>query len=377
MKPNCLNKANKPDIALFIPSLRGGGAERVMLRLAEGFAERGLAVDLVLAQHEGEYINQVPSMVRVINLHSHRVIQSLPSLTKYLRQLRPKAMISAMNHANIVAILAAKIANVDTCLIVTEHLHLTSSMKYKLHLRESLIPMLIKLCYPLADHVVAISEEMKRDLQGYTSAPIRVIYNPVITQAIFSEALKSPTLDHFITDGTPLILGAGRLTQQKDFETLIHAFNIVRNKRLARLIIIGEGEERSTLQSLVTKLGVKDVFLPGFVQNPYALMARATVFVLSSKWEGLPTVLIEAMALGTPIVSTDCPTGPREILRNGDFGILVPIGDAQRMAEAILSVLDAPGKYKTLPERDTWVQNFALENVVQKYLDIINLDKHK
>ncbi|RMG72474.1 MAG: glycosyltransferase [Chloroflexi bacterium] len=370
-------KTDSPDVALFLPSLRGGGAERVMLRLAEGFAEYGLAVDLVLVQYIGEYTDQVPSVVRVVNLKSPRVMNSLPLLVKYLCQVRPRAMISAMSHVNIVAILALKMARVNTTLVVTEHNHLTTSIKHNIYQRARFIPSLMRILYPWAEHIVAISEEMKRDLQTIISTPIEVIYNPVITQDVFREARKVPTLSYFGGEGFPLILAAGRLTYQKDFETLIRSFSIVRRKFRARLVIIGEGDDRNKLESLVADLGLKnDVLLPGFIKNPYALMAKATAFVLSSRWEGLPTVLIEALALGTPIVSTDCPSGPREVLRNGDFGLLVPVGDPQAMATAILTVLDAPERYGMTPEREEWVmQNFALDQAVQKYLQVMGYDE--
>jgi glycosyltransferase involved in cell wall biosynthesis len=160
----------------------------------------------------------------------------------------------------------------------------------------------------------------------------------------------------------------GRLQQQKDYPTLLHAFAQVRQTRPVHLLILGEGKERAQLEELIKKLGLEDdVSMPGFVMNPYAYMARASMFVLSSRWEGLPTVLIEALCCGTPVVSTDCPSGPREILKDGQYGQLVPVGEANALAQAIASTLDskAPG-----PPLESW-QPYDLQNVVNQYLDLL------
>jgi glycosyltransferase involved in cell wall biosynthesis len=172
---------------------------------------------------------------------------------------------------------------------------------------------------------------------------VEVVYNPVITPTMLALARQAPDHPWFAPGQPPVIVGAGRLTRQKDFFTLLRAFAEVRRRRPARLIILGEGEDRSALQALADDLGVADeVALPGFQENALAYMAGSAVFALSSAWEGLPTVLIEALAAGARVVSTDCPSGPREILQDGRLGALVPVGDAVALAAAILEALGRP-----------------------------------
>jgi glycosyltransferase involved in cell wall biosynthesis len=355
-------------IALFLPSLRGGGAERVMVNLARGFVERGLRVDLVLARAEGPYLSQVPKEVRVVDLGARRVLYSLPGLVRYLRRERPQAMLSALNHANIVAIWAKLLARVQTRLVVAEHSTLSRSTENASSVRAKLLPFLIKTFYPYADAVVAVSRGVAEDLVTTTKLPmekIKVIYNPVITPELFAKA-EEP-LDHpwFRPGEPPVVLGVGRLTQPKDFPTLIRAFALVRKERPARLMILGEGEERPKLEALVRELGLEeDVALPGFVENPYKYMKRAAVFVLSSRWEGLPTVLVEALALGIPVVSTDCPSGPREVLEPHEE-LLVPVGDANALARTTLRVLENP------PQLHIDVSPYTLLQALALYIKVL------
>ena len=361
----------KERVALFLPSLRGGGAERAMLNLARGFAERGLAVDMVLAKAEGPYLNQLPPNVCVVDLGASRVLASLPGLVRYLRCERPQALLSALDHANVVALWARALARVPTRIVVSVRSNTSWSTRYAPTLRARLAPLWIRPFYPWADVVVTISQGVADDLArltGLSREKMRVIYNPVVTPEIFSKAQEP--LDHpwFAPGQPPVVLGVGRLTIQKDFPTLIRAFALVRAQRPARLMILGEGEERPKLEALVRELGLEqDVALPGFVSNPYAYMARAAVFVLSSLWEGLPTALIEAMALGTPVVSTDCPSGPAEILEGGVWGKLVPVGDRDALSAAVVSSLDSP----SLPDATRRAQDFSLDRIVGEYLELL------
>lgn len=364
-------------MALFLPSLRGGGAERVMVNLARGFVERGLAVDLVLAKAEGPYLSQVPREVRVVDLQASRVLTSLPGLVRYLRRERPAAMLSALDHANIVAIWARKLAGVRCRVVVSVHSTLSRATVNASTSRGHLIPSLIRMFYPWADAVVAVSRGVAEDLVRTTGMPqesVKVIYNPVVTPELLEKA-REP-LDHpwFAPGQPPVILSAGRLTAAKDYPTLIRAFALVRAERPARLMILGEGDERANLESLVRELGLKDdISMPGFVDNPYAYMARAAVFVLSSAWEGFGNVLVEAMAVGTPVVSTDCPSGPAEILEGGRWGRLTPVSDASALAAAIIANLkEGPKDPKGLRCR---ARTFSLHNIVEKYLEVLNVAK--
>lgn len=345
----------------------------MMLNLARGFAERGLAVDLVLAKAEGPYLSQVPPRVEAVDLGARRVLASLPGLVRYLRHERPAALLSTLPHANVAALWAKRLSGIPVHVVVRESNALSLVAQHTTLTRVRLLPFLVRRFYPWADGIVAVSRGVAEDLAQITRLPlerIRVIYNPVVTPELLKWA-EEPVDHHWFDPGEPpVVLGAGRLTKQKDFSTLIRAFALVRQRRLARLMILGEGGERSSLEALVRELGlVDDVALPGFVKNPYAYMARAAVFVLSSVWEGLPNALIEALATGTPVVSTNCESGPAEILENGRYGQLVPVGDVGALAEAILTALSTAPAVESLQAR---AREFSLENILDQYLEALH-----
>jgi glycosyltransferase involved in cell wall biosynthesis len=341
-----MTDSRRGPIAFFLPTLCGGGAERVIVNLAQGITERTLPVDLVVAAAEGELLGQLPPGVRLIDLHTPRVLRSLGPLTRYLRHERPMVLVSSMSHANLVALWAGKLANRATPVVVTVHNTMSHSTPQQGRLAGRLWPHLLRTFYPWAASVVAVSQGAAADLARSSRMPrerVQVIYNPVITPAITALARQTPDHPWFAPGQPPVVLGVGRLTRQKDFSTLVRAFAEIRRVRAARLMILGEGEERHGLEALARQLGVADdVSLPGFRENAIAHMAAASLFVLSSAWEGLPTVLIEALAAGTRVVSTDCPSGPREILQDGRLGPLVPVGDALGLANAMIDALDKP-----------------------------------
>ena len=365
----------KVDIALFVPSLRGGGAERTMLNLACGFSEQGYKVDLVLQRAEGPFLSEVPDKVRIVDLKAKRMALGLFPLISYLRRERPHSLLSAMTHTNITALLAKRLARVGTRVVVSERNTMSITSRKGKTLRSRLLPLMAKRLYYWADVVVAVSKGVADDLANFLNFPrerIRVIYNPVITPEILQKANEPLEHPWFKLGELPVILGVGALTEQKDFPTLIRAFALVRKERPARLMILGEGGDRPKLEALVREMGLEnDVSLPGFVDNPYKYMKRAAVFVLSSKWEGLPTVLIEAMACGIPVISTDCPSGPREILENGKYGVLVPVGDVERLAKTI--IMYSIRKFMSEENLQTQAQKFHLECAVKEYLRIMGL----
>jgi glycosyltransferase involved in cell wall biosynthesis len=356
-------------IAFFLPNLAGGGAERVVLNLLKGMLAQDISLDLVVASTEGPYLEQVPDRVRIINLATGRVITAIPALSRYLKENRPVALISHMNHANVVAVLARDFSGIATKLILVEHNTLSAS-KSKL-LRNKLVPAMMKWLYPRSDVVVGVSQGVAKDLDdrlGFEPGTVRVVYNPVVEADLISQA-KTP-LDHawLQPNSPPVFLGVGRFSAQKDLLNLINAFALVRQQKPARLIILGEGELRGELEAAIERHGItEDVSLPGFVQNPYAYMYNASAFVLSSRWEGLPTVLIEAMACGCPVVATDCPSGPQEILASGKYGILVPIENSTALADAMLQTLETPVSRDVLLERGMY---FSHERAVAEYLEL-------
>ena len=233
--------------------------------------------------------------------------------------------------------------------------------------------------YPKADFVVGVSQGVIDDLKRvlrFDSKKVQVIYNPIVDEELLRKT--DEPLDHpwFRPGKPPVILGVGRLAKEKDFPTLIRAFALVRKERPARLMILGEGEERPNLEALVRELGLEeDVALPGFVDNLYKYMKRAAVFVLSSLWEGLPTVLIKAMALGTPVVATDCPSGPAEILEGGKWGCLVPPGDPKDLAKAILDTLE--GGVSPVEAVTNVHKRFSVGSIVEQYLKVLGSPRWK
>lgn len=357
-------------VAFFLPALYGGGAERIVLALAGGVASRGIPVDLVLARREGPFLSEVPAPVRIVDLGSRRDLLALPALVRYLRKDRPRVLVSGL-HTNLIALWARRLAGGSTRIIVCEHNTLSSRVgHYASDLRMRWMPRLIGRFYPWADGIVAVSQGVADDLARETKIPrdrIRVIYNPIVTPELAAKA--GAPLEHpwFGPGQPPVVLAVGRLTAQKDFPALIRAFAQARVDHAARLLILGEGEERPALEALVGELGLQgDVELPGFVINPYPYMSKARAFVLSSRWEGLPGVLIEAMFCGTRLVATDCPSGPREILRDGRYGLLVPVGNVEALSLAISTALRG---ILTPPPRESW-RPFELDHVVEQYLDI-------
>ena len=359
------------DLAIFMMDLDGGGAEKVMLNLARGFADQGLKVDLVLVKAEGPYLSQLPPNVRIVQLETSRLIMSIPTLVRYLKQQHPPVLISALEDTNMVALGARKLANVSTRVVVTVHNHLSREAQNATQLKRRLTPQFVKWLYPWADRIVAVSRGVAENLVdiGLPSEKIKVIYNPIVTPE-FSEKVQE-SIEHpwFFLGQPPVILGVGRLEKQKDFPTLIRAFAQLKQQHPARLMILGEGSERSKLEDLVQKLGIaKDVAFPGFVANPYAYIARAAVLVLSSAWEGFGNVIVEALAAGTPVVSTDCESGPAEILENGQYGKLVSVGDVEGMAQAIAQTLKEVPASKLLKDRSI---EFSLEKAITQYQQLL------
>lgn len=358
-------------IAFYLPSLHGGGAERVVVNLVEGITERGLPVDVVLAAAEGAFLDQLPPAVRLVDLRASRVIRSLGPLAGYLRRERPRVLVSSLSHANLVALWAGRLARQATPVIVTVHNTMSQSTAQQGRLAGGLWPHMLRIFYPWATRVVAVSRGAADDLARTSGLPrdrVEVVYNPVITPAMMSLAAQTPDHPWFAPGRPPVILGVGRLTRQKDFPTLMRAFAEVRRHLPARLIILGEGEERPALEALAAELGVaEEVALPGFRETAMAYMAGSALFVLSSAWEGLPTVLIEALAAGTRVVSTDCPSGPREILHDGRLGALVPVGDAAGLAGAMASALGRPKGSVPLDA----LKPFTRDAAVDHYLRLI------
>ena len=370
-----------------------------MLNVADGLARRAHRVDLVLCRATGAYLDHVPDRIRLVELRehshwlgrayvgaadlkgfpsfllpiilarkSHSAIRYLPDLVRYLRCEKPTAILSALTYTNLTTVWGGRQAGISTRVIVSEQNHLSRSIQGRRQWRWRFVTPLVRRAYPRADAIVSVSDGVADDLSRLAHLPrerVTTIYNPIVTPALHAEA--QVPLDHpwFRPDAPPVVLGVGRLHRQKDFPTLLRAFARVRARRPARLAVLGEGKLRAELETLARTLGVAaDVALPGFVENPHTYMARAAVFALSSAYEGLANVVIEALACGCPVVSTDCPSGPAEILAGGTYGTLVPVGDDAALAHAICDTLDDPPPRERLIER---AQFFSADRAVEQY----------
>lgn len=356
-------------IAMFLPSLAGGGAERVFVCLANEFVSLGRDVDLVLLRCEGPYLSQVDPRVRIVGLDSSNKA-GVFSLARLLRREPPEVLISAMDVFNLVAIAATFLSRTGTPLVITLHLHLTAHARHSKKLHVRVLPPLAGRLYRYASAIIAVSHGVAEDAAAVTRLPkerIRVVHNPLMLSREESAALPHA----WLTDSVPVVVSAGRFDPQKDYDTLLHAFARVIARRPARLILLGDGPDRARIERTVADLGLAaHVALPGFVKNPFDYYSLARVFVLSSHYEGFGMVLAEALSCGCPVISTDCPSGPAEILGHGTYGRLVPVGDVDAMATAVEEVIDAPVDRSALKTR---AAEFAVQPVARKYLEILDL----
>ena len=402
--PTC-TRAEK--IAVLLPSLEGGGAERSMLNLATGFLAEGREVDIVLCQAKGAFLDEIPAGATMIELEATGGLRArwiiarsnlqdffvrlrpvllakktapevarIRSLQRYIVASQPDVILSALPYANLSAIWAKELSGSRVPVIVSERIALSSYCAAPSNSRKwrwRYLPELVRRTYPKANRVVAVSDHVADELIttiGLHQDSVITVHNPVVDDNLRTRAQQPLEHPWFAQDEPPVILAAGRFTEQKDFATLIRAFAAVRADREARLVILGEGRLRDDLEQLVCTLGIQaDVYMPGFVENPFQYMARASVLVLSSAYEGLPGVLIQALACGCAVVSTDCPGGSSEILEDGNYGALVSIGNADEMAKAVLAELDDPTPREILLRR---AEDFSVERAVNNYLALLD-----
>jgi len=357
-------------IAIFIPSLGGGGAEKNIVTLANGFRNAGIRVELILADRTGPNLERLNADIRIIDLKTRKVSRSVFKLANYLRDSKPDVLLSTLSHANIAALFAAKLSNTDTRLVIRE----ATTVLPRTHRSFSylVILSLMKLLYPKADRVVAISQGVAKSLLENTHISperISVVYNPSIEEGFQKRLEQTCVHEWFVADQVPVIIGVGRLTSQKNFPLLIESYIRIRKRRYVRLAILGCGEEEVSLKKLAAESEyAKDIWLPGFIANPLPYVSRSKVFVLSSTFEGAPSALIEAMACGVNIVSTDSPSGPAEILEFGRWGRLVPVGDVDSMATAIEEQLDSP---PLIGIQQNALERFSVERATQEYLNVL------
>jgi glycosyltransferase involved in cell wall biosynthesis len=367
-----------PRLAFLLSDLNGGGVQRMVMIVADALTRRGAEVDLLVCDARGHLKADLPPKVRLVPLarsnplvaralalsadfsgiadlarpiltpkHASATIAYLPALASYLGSARPDCLFAATPFMNIEAYLARRLAGVPLRLVLSERSHFSGG-KARKEWRQRNLSAAMRRAYLQADAILAVSQGVADDLARAIRIPrplITTVHNPTITPDFAARAAER--IDHpwFAPDAPPVVLGVGRVAYQKDFGTLLRAFTRLRRQRPARLVIAGKGSERQLARfyAMASGLGVREhVALLGHVRNPLPYMVRAAVFVLSSRFEGFPNVLLEALACGTPVVSTDCPSGPGEILADGTYGPLVPVGDDAALAEAIAATLHRP-----------------------------------
>ena len=402
-------------VAFLLDNLAGGGAEKVMLNLAHGMAGLGHPVDLLVCKMEGALRDKIPENVNLVHLKastSHLGIlcalvadpatiqyvvkmfigarkrklpgtfRFMPALVDYLKTSQPAGLISALPRTNINAVLAKRYSGQATRVVVS--VHVNYSFKEQEAQRNSkteadCLQALVRRYYRQADVVVGVSKGVAENISEYAGIPrdrVTVVYNPIASPSIHTLARKNTRHPWLESGDLPVILGIGRFVAQKNFPLLLRAFARVREKIPARLILLGGDEssaeqclQKEELAEMAVRLGVRDDFdMPGFVSNPYSYLKRAALFVLSSRYEGFGNVLVEALLCGCPVVSTDCPSGPAEILDGGMYGRLVPIDDEAALEDAMRWTLENPPDENFLRARG---EEFSIENAAECYRSLI------
>ena len=363
-------------IGIFVEHLGSGGAEKIAVVLANGLADKGFAVDMLMWHGRGIInLRDVSPQIARINFsaeHPAGILRVIRLLMQYLRQKKPVVVFTHLEKPSLLAIVGGLLVGYRR-IVPCIHIDLDTYASINNRLRRRLLNCLVAMFYHLAPQVIAVSEGAGRAARRLLSPfgpPVRVVYNGFDLAALTSKS-QQPVEEVWLRNKTvPIVVSCGRLQQQKAFEVLLRAFTDLHRTMPARLVILGEGPEHEALLSLARTLGVaEDVSLPGFVDNPIAWFAKSDLFVMSSRCEGHPLVLIEALAAGIPVISTDCPSGPREILENGRFGVLVPVDDVAALAEAMLRALkNRPEINKA--ELAKHLQEYSVENMIAGYLRV-------
>lgn len=367
----------RPDLAVVMAEIGAGGMGKMRIHLVNELVARGYRVDLVLGKRQSAYSIPIDERVRVIHIGTSHTVFGAPRLACYLRANRPRVMLTQRHRVNVLAWRARRMARVATRLFASSETHESNALAELPAAKRSSRLHQIKHYVARNDGIIAISQGVAEDFAGLTGRPLEsidIVPNPIIEYDVDARAAEAVDHPWFNEPSRPVIVSAGRLSTAKNFPMLLRAFAAARDELDARLVIFGAGPEQDKLRQLARELGIESFFdLPGFVDNLYAYFARSSLFVLSSRLEGLSNVLVEAMAVGTPIVATDCPTGPAEVLEGGRLGTLVPVDDVDSMSAAIRSTLASPPDPSAL--RETARKRYSVEHSTSQYVRVLGLDQ--
>lgn len=366
-----MRSADLRKIAIFLPEFASGGAERQSIGMVPALRARGFEVSFVVQSARGPLRSHVPGGTAVAELGTRSSLKAIRPLAAFLRSARPEILVANMAHPNIVALAAAAMTRSRTKIVTVQHNHLSNQVRSEARLSYRVVPLAYRLLLRRADAVVGVSNGVADDLAkraGLARSRVTVIHNPVVSDDLQSRIADGAPHPWLLDGRVPVIVAMGRLVPMKDFATALDALAIARRTRPVRLLVLGEGPLLVHLRERAHQLGIEDdVCFCGFVPNPYPTLARASLLMLSSRYEGFGNVIAEALACGVPVVSTDCESGPSEILMDGAFGRLVPVGDAAALADAVLRTLDAPVDRPRLVARG---REFSIDAAADRYASL-------
>jgi len=341
---------NKIKLAFFFPSFETGGAEKAALNLLKELSRERFDLSLVLAEKKGNCLKTLPADIAVVDLKSQGFVDLFLRLLKYFKRENPDIFVSVFPHFSLLAIIAKNFSGANAKIVIIEHSIFSRTAEnvrtfFRRFVGRFIFPTLMRIFYSKAAKIISVSKDVANNIKEITNLSdcIKVVYNPIIENSIYNLAEEKIEHPWFKDSKTPVLLAVGRFAKAKDYPTLLYAFAKVQRKKHIKLVVLGDGYERENLEKLCHRLGIAgNVAFLGFQENPYKYIAKACIFALSSKQEGFPTVLIEAMALGLPVVSTDCGSGAKEVIESGRNGFLVPACNSDALSEAIIKLLESP-----------------------------------
>jgi len=362
-------------ISFILPDVKGGGAQKMIINLANFYAQKGDNINLVLFKKEGPYQNLIDKKVNIINFNKSRSLFVINILRKYLKKEQKHTIISSMYYVNVICLFCNLLNSKKHNMIITERNHFTHRIKAESILHQITFKTLIKKLYPTAHHIVGISNGVCHDLKGILGniAPISTIYNPVIS-VDYKHKIAENNDNIYPKNIDIKLITSGRLVAQKDYPTLLKALSYYQKNynNSFHLVILGDGHLKNKIKSTIDDMNLTNhISFLGFVENPLSYMKQADIFILSSAWEGFGNVLVEALYCGLKIISTNCPSGPAEILVDGKYGILTPVGDKTALAKAINE------SYKSKifsQEQKNRALDFTVDNIANHFELIINKD---